>query len=178
MSNVPSLSPLTRPQDRGRASVIVTGRLRCTLVEATTLLGTADAVSTAVLRVGGLDEASIRAAMAALWEHPVRSRPAAEPAGRLRLTDREREFLRDLGSRLHAVRVARRIEPPAIRRLTTIPGEQLAALERGIAVPSVLALYRIADTLQVSLPLLVDHKQDPADLLRQLAQRERAGEQR
>jgi hypothetical protein len=176
VSNVPSLTPLTQPRDRGRAEVIVAGALRCTLVEATTLLNTVDALTAAVLRIAGLDEASIRAAMAALWEHPVRSAPAGTPVTRLRITDREREFLRDLGGRIHVVRRARRIETPAVRRLTSIPGEQLADLERGIAVPSILALYRISDTLQTPLPLLVDEKQTPVDLLRALAARERAGE--
>jgi hypothetical protein len=170
------LSPLTQPRDRGRAEAIVASVLRCTLIEATTLLNTVDALSTAVLRIAGLDEASIRAAMAALWEHPVRSSPAGEPLSRLRLTDREREFLRDLGGRIHVVRRARRMETPAIRRLTSIPGEQLIDLERGIAVPSILALYRLSDTLQVPLPLLVDEKQAPIDLLRKLAARQWAGE--
>ena len=43
-------------------------------------------------------------------------------------------------------------------------------------MPSILALYRLSDTLQVPLPLLVDEKQTPIDLLRQLAARERAGQ--
>ena len=176
MSNVPPLTPLTQPSERGRANVIIAGALRCTIVEAATLLTTVDALTAAVLRIAGLDEASIRASMSALWEHPIRSAPAGEQVTRLRLTDREREFLRDLGGRIHVVRRARRIEPPAVRRLTNIPGEQLVDLERGIAVPSILALYRISDTLQTPLPLLVDEKQTPVDLLRQLAARERAGE--
>lgn len=176
MKNVPPLSPLTQLADRGRAEAIVAGALRCTPVQATILLNTVDALSASVLRIAGLDDASIRAAMAALWEHPVRSAPAGESIGRLRITDREREFVRDLGSRIHVVRRARRLETAAIRRLTSIPGDQLIDVERGIAIPTVLALYRLGDTLRVPLPLLIDEKQAPIDLLRELAARERTGE--
>jgi CBS-domain-containing membrane protein len=176
VTNVPPLTPLTQPADRSRANAIVAGRLRCTTAEAAAILITVDALSASVLGVAGLDEASIRAAMAALWEHPVRSAPAGDPTSRLRVTDREREFLRDLGVRIRVVRQARRLEPPAIRRATSIPGDQLVDVERGIAIPTVLALYRLGDTLQIPLPLLIDEKQAPIDLLQQLAARERAGE--
>ena len=176
MTNVPSLTPLTQPGDRGRATAIVAGALRCTLVQASTLLTTVDALSVSVLGIAGMDEASIRAAMAALWDHPLRSAPAGEPIRRLRVTDREREFLRDLGVRIHIVRRARRLETAVVRRATSIPGDQLIDVERGIAIPTVLALYRLGDTLQVPLPLLIDEKQAPIDLLRELAARERTGE--
>jgi hypothetical protein len=175
--NVPPLTPLTQLADRGRAEAIVAGRLRCTPADAAALLGTVDALSASVLGIAGLDDGSIRAAMAALWEHPVRSAAAGEPVSRLRITDRERGFLRDLGQRIHVIRRARRVETPAVRRLTSIPAEQLIDLERGIAVPSVLALHRLAATLQVPLPLLVDDEQTPIDLLRLLAAREQAGRQ-
>lgn len=168
MTNVPPV-PLTRTADRARAAAIIAGVLHCTPIRSFTLVETVDAVSAAVLRTAGLDDTTIRAVLAALWEHPLPAAPAGEPVRGLRLTDREREFLRDLGQRLRIVRSARRVTPPVIRRMTGIAGDQLADIERGIAVPTVLGLHRIADVLQVPLPLLVDQTHTPLELLRLLA---------
>lgn len=111
-------------------------------------------------------------ALAALFAHPRSSTPAARAAGASRLADRDREFLRGLGQRLHAVRTARQVEPPVILRSTGIRSDQLADLERGVAAPTILALHRFAEALQVPLPLLVDHTRSPLDLLLTLARRE------
>lgn len=168
MTNVPSV-PLTRTADRARAAAIVAGALHVTPIRSFTLVETVDAVSAAVLRTAGLDDTTIRAVLAALWEHPLPAAPAGQPTRGLQLTDREREFLRDLGQRLRTVRAARRLAPPVIRRMTGIAGDQLGDIERGIAVPTVLGLHRIADVLQVPLPLLVDQTHTPLELLRLLA---------
>lgn len=168
MSNVPPV-PLTRTGDRARAAAIVAGVLHCTPTRSFTLVETVDATSAAVLRTAGLDDTTSRAVLAALWEHPLPAAPAGQPARGLRLTDREREFLRDLGQRLRTVRAARQLTLPVIRRMTGIAGDQLTDLEQGIAVPTVLGLHRMSDALQVPLPLLVDHTRTPLELLRLLA---------
>ena len=168
MSNVPPV-PLTRTADRARAAAIVAGALHRTPVQSFTLVETVDAVCAAVLRTAGLDDTTIRAVLAALWEHPLPAAPAGYPTRGLRLTDREREFLRDLGQRLRTIRSARRLTGPVIRRLTGIAADQLEDIERGIAVPTVLGLHRIADALQTPLPLLLDPTRTPLELLRILA---------
>jgi hypothetical protein len=164
--------PLTRTADRARAAALVTGAVKCPIGEAFAVLETVDALSAAVLRIAGLNDTTIRAVLAALWTHPVQSGPAAEPARRLSLTDREREFLRDLGERIHLLRRARRLDTAWIRRSTGIPTDQLADTERGVGVPTALALYRLADALQVPLPLLLDTAKSPLDILRELAARQ------
>ena len=171
MSNVSAL-PLTRTADRARAAALLAGAVKRPMGEAFAVLETVDALSAAVLRIAGLDDTTIRAVLAALWIHPVQSAPAAEPIRRLRLSDREREFLRDLGDRIQLLRRARRLDTAGIRRSTGIPTDQLADTERGVGIPTVLALYRLADALQVPLPLLLDTAKSPLDILRELAARQ------
>lgn len=168
MSNVPP-APLTRTADRARAAAIVAGALHTTATRAFTLVETVDATCAAVLRTAGLDDTTTRAVLAALWEHPLPDAPAGRPLRGLRLTDREREFVRDLGQRVRIVRSARRLTGPVIRRMTGIGVDQLDDIERGIAVPTVLGLHRIAEVLEMPLPLLVDQTRTPLELLRILA---------
>ena len=140
---------------------------------AITLVETIDTLSAAVLRIAGLRDPAIRTVLAALWTYPIAAASAAEPARRLRLSDREREFLLDLGERVHILRRARQQDAPLVWRATGIPADQLLDIERGTGVPTALALYRLADLLEVPLPLLLDARTTPLDMLREIAARQR-----
>jgi hypothetical protein len=165
---------LTRTAERVRAAAIVAAALRCPTSEAITLVETIDTLSAAVLRIAGMRDAAIRAVLAALWSYPATAPiPAAEPGRRLRLTDREGEFLLDLGERVHILRRARWQDAPAVWRSTGIPADQLFDIERGTGVPTALAQYRLADLLEVPLPMPVDSRTSPLDMLRDIAARDR-----
>lgn len=167
-------TPLTRTAERVRAAAIVAGTLRCPAGQAIALVETIDTLSAAVLRIAGLRDPAIRIVLAALWNHPgASSAAAAEPARRLRLSDREREFLLDLGERVNLLRRARQQDAPLVWKATGIPTDQLADIERGTGVPTALALYRLADLLEVPLPLLLDARISPLDMIREIAARQR-----
>jgi hypothetical protein len=53
------------------------------------------------------------------------------------------------------------------------PDRQLHDIERGTGVPTALALYRRADLLEVPLPLMLDPRTTPLDMLRDIAARQR-----
>ena len=173
MPNLPSAA-LTRTAERARAAAIVARVLPLTNVQSMTLVETVDAVCAAILRTAELDDPTIRAVLAALFEHQMPTAASSQPEHRLRLTDRDREMLRDLGGRIHAIRTARQLSEHLIARETGIPPERLRDLERGVAAPTVLALHRLAHELQVSLPMLLDTTLSPLELLATLARRARA----
>jgi transcriptional regulator with XRE-family HTH domain len=83
--------------------------------------------------------------------------------------------LRELGTRIRAVRTARRLGLPAVARVTGIPYQQLLDAERGTAILSVLGVYRVAEALEV-LPAELLTDVEPLELLRRLAARMRAEE--
>jgi hypothetical protein len=148
--------------------------LHCQAMTAYRMVEVVDAVSVAVLRTAGADDPTARDVLATLWEQ-FRAPTADIPTPTLRRSDRERE-LRGLGERIRVVRRGRRLSRPRAGRLAGIGPDQLADLERGSATPNALTIHRLADVLQVPLPLLVDEKQAPVDLLRQLLRREWAGD--
>jgi transcriptional regulator with XRE-family HTH domain len=163
---------LTRTAERSRAAVLITGALRNSSTDAYALVDTLDAVTGAVLRTAGLDDATSRLVLAAMWEHPHPDAPASQNGRGIRLSDRDRELLRDLGARLRMVRRARRLSVPATARMTGISEFQLQDLEDGVAPPSAVALYRLADALRAPLSLLVDHRKAPWDVVVALARAE------
>jgi hypothetical protein len=174
MSNLPPV-PLTRSGDRARAAAIVAAAARITSVEAFRLMETVDAVAAAVLTTAGLDETTTRRVLTVLWQQPTPAHNAARPSFGLRVSDVEWSFLRELGTRIRAVRTARRLGLPAVARVTGIPYQQLLDAERGTAILSVLGVYRVAEALEV-LPAELLTDVEPLELLRRLAVRMRAEE--
>jgi hypothetical protein len=174
MTNLPPV-PLTRSGDRARAASIVAAAARITAVEAFRLMDTVDAVAAAVLTTAGLDEATTRRVLTVLWQQPTPTDTATRPIHGLRVSDVEWTFLRELGTRIQAVRTARRLGLPAVTRATGIPYQQLLDAERGTAILSVLGVYRVAEALEV-LPADLLTDLEPLELLRHLAARLRADE--
>jgi hypothetical protein len=174
MTNLPPV-PLTRSGDRARAAAIVAAAARITPVEAFRLMDTVDAVAAAVLTTAGLDETTTRRVLTALWQRPIPTDNAVRPTLGLRVSDVEWTFLRELGTRIQAVRTARRLGLPAVARVTGIPYQQLLDAERGTAILSVLGVYRVAEALEV-LPADLITDLQPLELLRRLAARMREDE--
>ena len=168
MSNLPP-PPLTTAAQRSRATAILTGAQLRPAAASAALIETLDLICAAVVRTAGVDTATARMALAALWEHPVQSAVAAQPRRQLRISDREREFLRDLGERIRFVRGARRKPIARIALATGIPYDQIGDLERGVGLPTLLGLYRLGEALETPLPLLLDETKTQLDLLRALA---------
>src|SRR4051812_31749244 len=171
MTNLPPV-PLTRSGDRARAAAIVAAAARITPVEAFRLMDTVDAVAAAVLTTAGLDETTTRRVLTVLWQQPTPTDTAIRPVHGLRVSDVEWTFLRELGTRIQAVRTARRLGLPAVTRVTGIPSPQLLDAERGTAILSVLGVYRVAEALEV-LPADLITDVEPLELLRRLAARRR-----
>jgi len=172
MTNLPPV-PLTRSGDRARAAAILAAAARITAVEAFRLMDTVDAVAAAVLTTAGLDETTTRRVLTVLWQQPTPTHNAARPSLGLRVSDVEWSFLRELGTRIQAVRTARRFGLPEVTRMTGIPYQQLLDAERGTAILSVLGVYRVAEALEV-LPADLITDIEPLELLRRLAARMRA----
>jgi hypothetical protein len=135
-------------------------------------MDTLDAVAAAVLTTAGLDETTTRRVLTFLWQQPTPTHNAARPILGLRVSDVEWSFLRELGTRIQAVRTARRLGLPAIARVTGIPYQQLLDAERGTAILSVLGVYRVAEALEV-LPADLITDVEPLELLRRLSARMR-----
>ena len=103
---------LTAPfENRRLAGSLVTRVTGLPVIAAHSLVLTTDAASTAVLRTAGIPTEDARPILAALWWHPthpadqkpIRPRsPNGDKAG-------ERQFIRDLGQRIHVIRHARRL---------------------------------------------------------------------
>ena len=174
MTNLPPV-PLTRSGDRARAAAIVAAAAHITPVEAFRLMDTVDAVAAAVLTTAGLDETTTRRVLTVLWQQPGPTDTATRAIHGLRVSDVEWTFLRELGTRIQAVRTARRLGLPAIAGVTGIPYQQLLDAERGTAILSVLGVYRVAEALEV-LPADLLTDVEPLELLRRLAARMRAEE--
>jgi hypothetical protein len=166
---VTACPPLTRVSDRERAATIVETAPHFPRVDANTLVDALDAVSAALLRSAGLSDTAARAVLAALWDQPVPSAALDVPPRTPRRTDREREYLRDLGQRIHVIRRARRRSSADICRTLDLHPEVLRDLEQGNAIPNALLLHRLAAALQVPVPMLVDPTATPRKVLRLLA---------
>ena len=148
MTNLPPV-PLTRSGHRARAAAIVAAAARITPVEAFRLMDTVDAVAAAVLtdRRAGRDDHPPGADRPVAAADPHSTRPT-RPVHGLRVSDVEWTFVRELGTRIQAVRTARRLGLPAVTRVTGIPYQQLLDAERGTAILSVLGVYRVAEALR------------------------------
>lgn len=134
-------------------------------------MDTLDAVAAAVLTTAGLDETTTGRVLTFLWQQPTPTHNAARPILGLRVSDVEWSFLRELGTRIQAVRT-RRLRLSAIARVTGIPYQQLLDAERGTAILSVLGVYRVAEALEV-LPADLITDVEPLELLRRLSARMR-----
>ena len=128
-----------------------------------------DNVTASVFSTVGISPADARAVLATMWrpQHVLESDRTAQrrPIGRTRI-ERDRQFLRDLGERIHVTRRARRLTLTGAARGTGIPAEMLRLVEAGEIPPTLLGLRYLADTLKVPLALLVDDKATPLRVLR------------
>lgn len=163
------VAPLSRAADRLRAAALVDTASRHFGTDGFTLVQAVDTVSAALLRGAGISDDVGRAILEALWDHPVGSADAFVPPRTPRRTEQEREFMRDLGQRLHVIRRARRRSSSDLCRILDLRPVDLHDLEQGQATPTVLLLYRLAAVLQVPVPMLVDPKATPLKVLRLLA---------
>lgn len=76
---------------------------------------------------------------------------------------------RALGERVQVIRGVRRMTLTELQRRSGIDVSVLRDLEAGVAWPTLLMLHRLAEALEVSLPLLVDEKATPLKILRLFA---------
>jgi hypothetical protein len=158
--------------DRDRALVLVRAATGLPPLAAHSVVLTTDATATAVLRAAGIPPEDARPILATLW--PVAPRPGEPRLGRPPAFQddagqREQQFVRDLGQRVHIVRHARRLTPTGVRNRTGIPPYLLRDLEAGDLWPSTHHLYRLAQAFAVRLPLLVDDEATPLRILRLLS---------
>lgn len=163
------VAPLSRAADRLRATALVESASPHVGSDAFTLLNALDTLCSALLRGAGVNDDAARAVLAALWDQPVGTADAFPPPRTPRRTERERQFQRELGQRLHVVRRARRRSSSDLCRELGLLPAQLHDLEQGTVTPTALLLYRIAAALQVPVPLLVDPDATPLKLLRLIA---------
>ena len=103
MTNLPPL-PLTTTAQRARAAAMLSSALDCQTSTAFALIETVDAVSAAVLHTASVHSSAARGVLAVLWDQPLQATVVDLPSRTLRRTDREREFLRALGERIHVTR--------------------------------------------------------------------------
>jgi hypothetical protein len=169
MTNVPPL-PLSPNEDRERAIATIRATTELPRSAACALALTLDAVSAAVLHAAGIADRDARAILAALWRPERITDPTPTPRPRPTMAERDREFLRDLGQRIHVIRHARRLTPTGVQARTGIPAHLLRDIEAGAAWPSTRSLLHLADAFQVPLPMLVDEKATPLRILRLLAE--------
>lgn len=162
-------APLSRAPDRLRAAALVDSAAPYVGTDGFTLVQALDTVCAALLRGAGINDVAARAILAALWDHPVGTPDSFLPPRTPRRTEQEREFLRDLGQRVHVVRRARRRTGSDVCRMTEVRPVDLHDLEQGEATPTALLLYRLAAALQVPVPMLVDPNATPLKVLRLLA---------
>jgi hypothetical protein len=164
----PQVAPLSRAVDRLRAAALIDSTRRYLGTDGFTLVQALDTVCAALLRGAGINDTAARAILAALWDHPIGTADAFVPPRTPRRTEQEREFLRELGQRVHVVRRARRRSSSDLCRMLDLRSVELHDLEHGEATPTALLLYRLAAVLQVPLPMLVDPNATPLKVLRLL----------
>jgi Helix-turn-helix domain len=158
--------------NRERAIDLVRAATGLPEIAATSLVLTLDATSAAVLRTAGITMADARPVLSALWQQPARitdMTPLLRPAPTPGSAERDREFLRGLGERIHITRRARRLSEATVQAHVRIDAGLLRDIEAGAVCPSALTVLRLADVFRVPMPLLVDEKATPLRILRLLA---------
>jgi DNA-binding transcriptional regulator YiaG len=85
-------------------------------------------------------------------EHPSSRRMSRHA----RLTEGERQMLRDIGVRITAARKRKRLTRAQFSVLTDINIAHVGSLERGVENPTALTLYRVARALDVTVASLVE----------------------
>lgn len=158
--------------NRERAIDLVRAATGLPEIAANSLVLTLDATSAAVLRTAGITMADARPILSALWQQPARitdMAPALRPAPLPGSAERDREFLRGLGERIHVTRRARRLSLATVQAHARIDASLLRDIEAGAICPSTLTILRLADVFRVPLPMLVDEKATPLRILRLLA---------
>lgn len=158
--------------NRQRAIDLVGAATGLPEIAANSLVLTLDATTAAVLRTAGITIADARSILSALWQQPARitdMTPLLRPAPVPGSADRDREFLRGLGERIHVTRRARRLSVTTVEAHTRISAGLLRDIEVGAISPSTLTVLRLSDVFRVPLPMLVDEKATPLRILRLLA---------
>jgi hypothetical protein len=158
--------------DRDRALALVRAATGLPPLAAHSVVLTTDATATAVMRAAGIPPEDARPILATLWPlapRPAEPRPRSRPPGQDDAGQREQQFIRDLGQRIHVVRHARRLTPTGVRNRTGIPPYLLRDIEAGDLWPSSHHLYRLSRAFAVPLPMLVDDNTTPLRLLRLLS---------
>jgi hypothetical protein len=158
--------------NRERAIDLVRAATGLPEIAVNSLVLTLDATSAAVLRTTGITMADARPILAALWQQPARitdMTPLLRPAPIVGYVERDREFLRGLGERIHITRRARRLSEATVQAHVRIDAGLLRDIEAGSICPSALTVLRLADEFRVPLPMLVDEKATPLRILRLLA---------
>jgi hypothetical protein len=157
--------------NRERAIDLVRAATGLPEIAANSLVLTLDTTSAAVLRTAGITIADARPILSALWQQPARitdMTPLLRPAPLPGSAERDREFLRGLGERIHVTRRARRLSEATVQAHTRINTGLLRDIEVGAICPSMLTVLRLADAFRVPLPMLVDEKATPLRILRLL----------
>jgi len=158
--------------DRERALALVRSATGLPPLAAHSVVLTTDATATAVLRAAGIQPEDARPILATLWPvapGPAEARPGSRPAVQDDAGQREQQFVRDLGQRIHVIRHARRLTPTGVRNRTGIPPYLLRDIEASDLWPSSQHLYRLAQAFAVPLPMLVDDEATPLRILRLLS---------
>ena len=163
------VAPLSCAADRVRATALVDSAGPYVGTDGFTLVHALDTVSAALLRGAGINDTAGRAILAALWDRPVGTAEGFVPPRTPWRTELERDFLRDLGQRIHVIRRARHRTSSDVCRVLNLRPVDLHDLEHGAAMPNALLLYRLAAVLQVPVPMLIDPNATPLKVLRLLA---------
>lgn len=153
---------------RARAQAVLESAHPCVGADAFTVVSALESVSAALLRSAGVDDATAREVLSVLWNQPPGIAGGFIPPRTPRRVEFGREYIRDLGQRLHVIRRVRRRSSSDIARELDLRTVELHDLEQGTAMPTALLLYRLAVLLQVPVPLLVDPKATPEYVLRLL----------
>jgi hypothetical protein len=145
---------------------------------ARSLLLAVDNVTASVFGTISIRPADTRSVLTTMWSPQVTlhgdsggefvARATVHPRSRVRI-QQDRQFLRELGERLHVIRRARRIGLEHAAHGTGVPPDMLRLVEAGDLPPSLLGLRAFADLYQVPLPMIVDAKATPVRVLRLLA---------
>jgi hypothetical protein len=126
-------------------------------IAANSLVLTLDATSAAVLRTAGITMADARLILSAVLQQPARitdMSPLLRPAPIPGSVERDREFLRGLGERIHVTRRARRLSEATVQAHVRIDAGLLRDIEAGAICPSTLTVLRLADEFRVPPAML------------------------
>ena len=168
MTNLPP-TPLTTTGQRARAGAILSGALGRPSVASFELVEALDLVCASVVRAAGVDPATARMVLAALWEHPLQSAAAAEPRRGCGSPTGSGSSCATSANESASCAAPAASRSPAIAFATGIPYDQIGDLEHGVGIPTLLGLYRLGEALEIPLPLLLDETKTPLEVLRILA---------